>query len=88
MAGGVAVRFLRQSAEPGADAELLIADENIRELPASTPDNGELSNGHSEVGESQRRRAQRRLESLIEADGEQAAQVIKGWLHEDARVEA
>ena len=88
VAGGVAVRFLRQSAEPGADAELLIADENIRELPASTPDNGELSNGHSEVGESQRRRAQRRLESLIEADGEQAAQVIKGWLHEDARVEA
>ena len=88
VAGGVAVRFLRQSAEPGADAELLIADENIRELPASTPDNGELSNGHSEVGESQRRRVQRRLESLIEADGEQAAQVIKGWLHEDARVEA
>ena len=26
--------------------------------------------------------------AVVEADGEQAAQVIKGWLHEDARVEA
>lgn len=88
VAGGVAMRFLKQNVPPAVGPDLLIADESVRELPAST--SGDVGSPIETSGpiESQRKRAQRRLESLVEADGEQAAQVIKGWLAEEARVEA
>ncbi|MCB1544314.1 MAG: flagellar M-ring protein FliF [Methylobacteriaceae bacterium] len=89
VAGGVASRLLKQTTEPRNASALQIAADDVREIAGPTAGGAAVTESATgEVVESQRKRAQKRLEMLVEADEEQAAQVIKGWLRAEARGEA
>lgn len=82
----VALRFLSRSHNAmEAHGPMSVANE-VAELPGPAANEGAASNAlqAAEVGDNQRRRAQKRLESLVEADEILAAQVIKGWLRAEA----
>ena len=84
VAGGVAYRYIDKSQPAVASIEPQQLTNEIAELP-SPRDAPQVSDLRLvEVGMSHRKRSQKRLEALVEADEEQAVQVIKGWLTSDA----
>lgn len=86
VSGFVGLRYLRASAVAAAGAAPQAAGQEMAELPA--PGDGGIveagEQGLAQLGDNQRKRAQRRLEMLVDADEKQAAYVIKDWLRAEA----
>lgn len=85
IAGLVAMRGLARNAVGSPHAETIVAAE-IPELAGPRLQEGEREPDRNVIalGDNQRKRAQKRLESLVEADDEQAARVVKEWLRAEA----
>ena len=86
IAGLVALRLIRRVSRSDEQSHNQDTTHNVAELPGPEPTPGVLTNDRdaTENGLSQRKRAQKRLEALVESDVEQAAQVIRGWLRAEA----
>lgn len=86
IAGMVALRMIGRSPEAGDRALGGNAAHGVAELPGPGVGTVALSTDEApaESGASQRKKAQKRLEALVESDAEQAARVIKGWLRAEA----
>lgn len=85
-AGFVALRTVERISRPDERSQNQFVSQNLAELPGPEGDARPTADdrGLVENGSSQRKRAQKRLEALVDADAEQAAQVIKGWLRAEA----
>ena len=86
VAGFVALRAIARISAPTAQLQTASAPQGLAELPRPESETGAVTSdgGLAEHGSSQRKRAQQRLEALVESDAEQAALVIKGWLRAEA----
>ncbi|MFT4095944.1 MAG: flagellar basal-body MS-ring/collar protein FliF [Rhodoblastus sp.] len=86
IAGLVALRGLARTAVGSTHSQDRLATTEIPELAGPRSQEGDQEPGHSAIalGNNQRKRAQRRLESLVDADDQQAARVIKEWLRAEA----
>ncbi|MFV0279840.1 MAG: flagellar basal-body MS-ring/collar protein FliF [Rhodoblastus sp.] len=86
IAGFVALRVLSRSASPPVSAHVQGAEPEVAELagPRAEGEGASSPRELMELGANQRKRAQKRLEMLVETDDKQAAQVIKDWLRAEA----
>lgn len=85
VSGGVAYRYIGRAAAPVNALEPPAKDE-VAGLPGPSTESAEIASEKKlvELGPNNRRRAQQRLETLVNSDEEQAVRVLKGWLSADA----